>query len=251
NVLLMRAVQSDTETNILSTPHLIAMDNEESEIVIGKNVPFITGSSQTQVSTITSVSREDVGIKLKFTPQISEGDYIKLTLYQEISALSASPLGLDVNTVGPTTTERAATTTVMVKDGQTIVIGGLMQDTMNNTENKVPFLGDIPVLGWLFRYNSNNLDKTNLMIFIRPKIIKEDRDVDELAKEYKEKYEAYKSRAINVQNESDWTKFFDSEKDGSDEEAPPEDGDTSGEDGDTSGNDAVVEEPEQWEFTTD
>ena len=244
NVLLMRAIQSDTETNILSTPHLIAMDNEESEIVIGKNVPFITGSSQSQVSTITSVSREDVGIKLKFTPQISEGDYIKLTLYQEISALASSPLGMDVNTVGPTTTERAATTTVMVKDGQTIVIGGLMQDIVNNTENKVPFLGDIPILGWLFRYNSNNLDKTNLMIFLRPQIIKEDRDVDALAQEYKEKYEAYKSRAINVQNESDWTKFFDSKTDGTEEEAPPEEGNTSNKD-------AEVEEPEEWEFPPD
>jgi len=138
NMFLLHALQNKNKANILSTPHLIAMDNEESEIVVGSNVPFITSTSQSTVSTTTQINRENVGITLRFTPKITEGDYIQLELYQEISALVDSPIQQDANTVGPTTSTRKATNSVLVRDGQTIIIGGLMEDRIRKTKSGVP-----------------------------------------------------------------------------------------------------------------
>jgi general secretion pathway protein D len=193
-MFLLHALQRTTKSNILSTPHLIAIDNEESEIVVGKNVPFITSTSQSTVSTVQNIQRENVGITLRFTPQITEGDYIQLELYQEISALIDSPVGQDVNTVGPTTSTRKATNVVLVRDGQTIVVGGLMEDRINTVKNKVPWVGDIPVIGWLFRYDTEKVDKSNLLIFLTPTIIREDQDVQRLFEEKKRKMLEYKKK---------------------------------------------------------
>ncbi len=185
NMFMIHALQNKTEANILSTPHLIAMDNEESEIVVGKNVPFITSTSQSTVSTLQQVQRENVGITLRFTPKITEGNYIQLDLYQEISALIPSPIEQDANRVGPTTSTRKATNSVLVRDGQTIIIGGLMEDRITKTKGGVPWISDIPVLGWLFRHDKTTVDKSNLLIFLTPRIIREDQDTQRLYEEKK------------------------------------------------------------------
>jgi hypothetical protein len=146
------------------------------------------------VSTVQQVQRENVGITLRFTPQITEGDYIQLELYQEISALIDSPVGQDPNRVGPTTSERKSTNTVLVRDGQTIIVGGLMEDRVRTNVSKVPWLGDIPGLGWLFRSESDLVEKQNLLIFLTPTIIREDQDVQRLYEEKKNRMIEYKDR---------------------------------------------------------
>ena len=194
NMFLVHALHRKATSNILSTPHLIAIDNEEAEIVVGRNVPFITSTSQTTVSTVQQVQRENVGITLKFTPQITEGDYIQLELYQEISALITSPIGQDVNTVGPTTSTRKATNVVLVRDTQTIVVGGLMEDRITRSKSSVPWLGEIPLLGWLFRWEQDSVDKNNLMIFLTPTIVREDQDIQKVFEDKKRRMLDYKKR---------------------------------------------------------
>ena len=194
NMFLVHALHNKATSNILSTPHLIAIDNEEAEIVVGRNVPFITSTSQTTVSTVQQVQRENVGITLKFTPQITEGDYIQLELYQEISALITSPIGQDVNTVGPTTSTRKATNVVLVRDTQTIVVGGLMEDRITRSKSSVPWLGEIPLLGWLFRWEQDSVDKNNLMIFLTPTIVREDQDIQKVFEDKKRRMLDYKKR---------------------------------------------------------
>ena len=194
NMFLMHALQNKGTSNILSTPHLIAIDNEEAEIVVGRNVPFITSTSQTTVSTLQQVQRENVGITLRFTPQITEGDYIILELYQEISALVPSPVEQDVNKVGPTTSTRKATNVVLCKDGQTIIVGGLMEDRITREKSLVPWLGEIPLLGWLFRWQRDKVDKNNLMIFLTPTIVREDQDVQRFFEDKMRRMQEYKAR---------------------------------------------------------
>lgn len=189
---LVRALQSETDVNILSTPNLLTMDNQKAEIMVGENVPFITGKSQGAGGvTLTTIERKDIGITLRLTPQISSDDHVSLEIYQEISAL-AEAAGFDPNVVGPITTKRAASTTVVVKNAQTVAIAGLIRDNKSTIEHKVPFLGDIPLLGWLFKFQTKKADKTNLMIFLTPHIIKESEDADIILKEKKEKMEEFK-----------------------------------------------------------
>ncbi|MFQ3573368.1 MAG: type II secretion system secretin GspD [Thermodesulfovibrionales bacterium] len=161
--------------NVLSTPQILTADNKEAEIVVGKNVPFISRRESDPTRTLSvfsTIERKDVGITLKITPQITEGDYVKLDIYQEIS--SVIPESQDVViSVGPTTTKRATRTSVVAKDAKTIVIGGLMQDREEESVRKVPILGDIPILGWAFKSKTVNTEKTNLLVFITPHIIKD------------------------------------------------------------------------------
>lgn len=167
--------------NVLSTPQILTSDNKEAEIVVGENVPFITNKESDPArpqSVFTSIERKDVGITLRLTPQIAEGDYVKLDIYQEISALKQESTVV-VLTLGPTTTKRSTKTSVVVKDNQTVVIGGLMQERDEENLNKVPLLGDIPLLGWLFKNKSVNKKKTNLLVFLTPHIVKE---ADQLVK---------------------------------------------------------------------
>jgi len=170
---LVQAYAGDTDTNILSTPSLLTLDNEKATIHVGQNVPFTTGqyttsSGDTSTNPFQTIERHDVGIKLTVTPQINEGDTIKLEIEQEVSDVTENA-AVD----GLTTNKRTLETTILVDNKQTIVLGGLMEDKFTETVSKVPLLGDIPILGLLFRNTSNNLEKTNLMVFLRPEIIRD------------------------------------------------------------------------------
>ncbi len=171
--LLIRALESDANANILSTPTLLTLDNEEAAIVIGQNVPFITGQyalsgTATTPTPFQTVERRDVGLTLRIKPQISEGGTVRLQIYQEVSSVQDA-----TNQAGVITNKRAVASTVMVNDGEIIVIGGLMQNTVTDGDEKVPVLGDIPILGGLFRYKKRSQNKTNLMIFLRPTLVRE------------------------------------------------------------------------------
>lgn len=169
----LRALQRDTEVNVLSTPQLLTLDNEEAQITVAQNVPFPTGQAVGAGGVTTqTIQRQDVGITLKITPQVNPGsNEVKLKIYTEVSDVASGPEGLNVNILGITTFKRSAQTVVTVMDKNTVVIGGLMRDSITESEVKVPFLGDIPVIGWLFRSKSKRVEKTNLLLFITPYII--------------------------------------------------------------------------------
>jgi general secretion pathway protein D len=176
---VLRAAQSLGNINILSAPHLITVDNKEAEIIVAENVPFITSQSRDQTNlanVINTVERKDVGIILRLTPHIHESEFVTLDIYQEASALKEASLLL-ATTIGPTTTKRSTRTNVLVKNGDAVLLGGLMQEQVNVTQNKVPLLGDIPLLGRLFRFDSVTKKKTNLLIMLTPHIIKDPSDM--------------------------------------------------------------------------
>jgi general secretion pathway protein D len=185
---LLRLLQSKSQTNIVSTPNLITLDNEEAKIVVGNNVPFITGQF-TSTGTATNnpfqtIERKDVGITLRIKPQIGEGGAIRMQIYQEQSAVTAQAAG--TSNTGPSTTKRSIEGTVTVDDGQILVLGGLIQDNYITTQSKVPLLGDIPFLGALFRSESRDRKRTNLMVFLRPIVM---RDADAQARFSVDRYE--------------------------------------------------------------
>ncbi len=176
--------------NVLSTPQILTSDNQEAEIVVGENVPFITRreSDPTRtVSVFSTVERKDVGIILRLTPQITEGDYVRLEIYQEISAIIDQSEVVDIS-VGPSTTKRSTKTTVVVKDDQTVVIGGLMEERLEEKVNKVPLLGDIPLLGWLFKNKTYEKKKVNLFVFLSPHVIEDAERLAELTEDKKTEY---------------------------------------------------------------
>jgi len=167
--------------NVLSTPHILTSDNSEAEIMVGENVPFLS-SLERQTTTagqpvLQSIERRDVGIRLRIRPKISEGDFVRLDIYQEISAISPSRTGGAADII---TTKRSAQTSVVVKNKQTVVIGGLIQNRNTNNVSKVPLLGDIPLLGWLFKSNRDQKQKTNLLVFITPYIIDDFKGLEDL-----------------------------------------------------------------------
>jgi general secretion pathway protein D len=174
---LIRILGTDSYNNLLSTPTLVTMDNEEAEILVGQNVPFVTGqftntgANQGQVSPFQTIERQDVGVKLKLTPQINEGDSILLTLEQEVSNVVPST----VATADITTNKRSIKTTVLVDDGQTLVIGGLTDDNLTENVSKVPVLGDLPLIGNVFRNKTAGTTKRSLMVFLRTSIIRDQR----------------------------------------------------------------------------
>lgn len=182
---LLRALSSVTSTNVLSTPNLITLENEEAKILIGQNIPITTGSyAQTgNTSTVTpfnTFDRKDVGITLRVRPQITEGGLVKMQIYQESSSVVQGTL---TNTSGPTTNVRSIETNVLVDDGQIIVLGGLIEDSNNDSVQKVPGLGDLPWIGGLFRYENKSRSKTNLLVFLRPYIIRTGSQTDRLAQD--------------------------------------------------------------------
>jgi general secretion pathway protein D len=179
---LVRALQSNTDINLLSTPQLLTSDNQKAEIVVAQNVPLPTGQSQTVGGNVLStIEHKDVGIILRLTPQILESGTVKMDVYQEISAVTDTPQSVSGVFVGPTTNKRSETSTIIVKDRQTIVMGGLVTDNYVTSVNKVPWLGDIPVLGWLFKFESKHPVKTNLLIFLTPYIINDAEDLATIA----------------------------------------------------------------------
>lgn len=177
--------------NVLSTPQILTSDNKEAEIVVGENVPFISKmetSTSSPQSVFNSIERKDVGITLKITPQITEGEYVKLDIYQEISSLKQETSEKILTQVGPTTTKRSTKTSIVVKDKQTVVISGLMQEKVEEIITKVPFLGDIPVIGFLFRYKSYSTKKTNLLVFLTPYIIRDSLELSNLSQNKKAEF---------------------------------------------------------------
>jgi general secretion pathway protein D len=190
---LVQAIQRTSDVNVLSTPHLLTTDNQEAEIVVASNVPFVTATSQTQVSTLTTIERKDVGIILRFTPQVSEGDKVTLKLFEEISAIQATvTAGIDPRQVGPTTSKRTAKTTVVVDSKQTVVIGGLFRDDLDATDQKIPCLGDLPLVGKLFAKTSNSSRKTNLVIFLTPHIVRTAEDLRRLKEQVGEQHQRFR-----------------------------------------------------------
>jgi general secretion pathway protein D len=191
---LIQALESDADTNIVATPTLVTMDNEEAEINVGQEVPFVTGSftntggTAGAVNPFQTIQREQVGLKLKITPQINEGDAVLLDIEQEISSVLPSTEAVDL-----VTSNRTVTTAVIVNDMSTLVIGGLLQDNLIESEQRVPILGSIPIVGALFRARSTELRKTNLMIFIKPTILR-----DNVATTYatNQKYDAIRNMQL-------------------------------------------------------
>jgi general secretion pathway protein D len=171
---LINALKSDAQTNILSTPSIMTLDNEEASISVGQEVPFITGSftnaNNDSANPFQTIEREEVGVKLKVTPQVNEGDAVRLEIEQEISSVLANAEAAGTSDL--ITSKRTISTNVMVNDGQLLVLGGLIGESQSSTERKVPFLGDIPFLGVLFRSSTKSSENKVLMVFIRPTILR-------------------------------------------------------------------------------
>ena len=197
---ILRALQGDANTNIISTPTILTTDNEEASLDVGQEVPFVsgqftnTGTAGGSVNPFTTVQRESVGVKLTITPQINEGDSLLLEISQEISSIASSSAGA----VDLITNQRIIETTVIVDDGNIIVLGGLIEDTLRETDQRVPILGSIPILGNLFRSRDTEKVKTNLLVFIRPQIL---RDAESAFRETNEKYNYI--RGIQLGNQGD------------------------------------------------
>jgi general secretion pathway protein D len=207
--VVIQALQTNSDVNVLSTPHLIAQDNEESEIIVGQNVPFqagynpgfatgATGTGSTTnlannfnvASLIAPIQRQNVDLKLKIKPQIHEGDMVRMDIEEsQEEIVSNDP------TLGPTTAKRSVKTKVVVKDQSTIVIGGLVQERNLTSVSKIPLLGDIPVLGWAFRSTNTIKKKTNLLLLLTPYIIRDQSDfrriLERKQREHRELYELY------------------------------------------------------------
>jgi len=181
---LARFLQENGEGNILSTPNLLTLDNEEAKIVIGQNVPFVTGqytsnnSSSGSVNPFQTIERKDVGLTLRVKPQISENGSIKMTIFQEVSSVQASSVN---SSSGLITNKRSIESTVLVDDGAIVVLGGLLQDEYSGNQEKVPGLADVPIIGGLFKSESRSRKKTNLMVFLRPVVLRDARAVSNLS----------------------------------------------------------------------
>jgi len=171
---LARFLQKDGDANVLSTPNLLTLDNEEAKIVIGQNVPFVTGSfagaSTGATNPFTTVERKDVGLTLRVKPQISENGTVRMQIYQEVSSVEAS--SIDSRT-GLITNKRSIESNVLVEDGAIVVLGGLLQDDTSNNQEKVPGLGNVPIFGNLFKSEARRRNKTNLMVFLRPVVVRD------------------------------------------------------------------------------
>jgi general secretion pathway protein D len=196
--LILKALQTDSAANILSTPSIVTLDNEEAEIIVAQNLPFITGQftgtgSLDPGNPFQTIERQDVGLTLKVTPQINEGDTIKLDIEQEVS---------DVVTItensGPVTRKRSIKTSVLVDDGGILVLGGLIEEIVDDTQSKVPLLGDIPLLGKLFTSRASTKRKQNLMVFLKPSIL---RDFSDAAVVTNEKYNYLRAEQIRDEDE--------------------------------------------------
>jgi general secretion pathway protein D len=179
---LANFLESSGSGNVLSTPNLLTLDNEEAKITIGQNVPFVTGQFTSAGSTtggtvnpFQTIERKDVGLTLKVKPQISENGTVKLAIYQEVSSVASE------STNGPTTNKRTIETNVLVEDGAVVVLGGLLQDDYNGSQEKVPGLGDLPIFGNLFKSEARKRTKTNLMVFLRPVVVRDGQATDRLS----------------------------------------------------------------------
>ena len=191
-----RLLQSQSETNIVSTPNLITLDNEEAKIVVGENVPFITGQFTNTgggggtTNPFQTIERKDVGITLRIKPQIGEGGAVRMQIFQEQSSVKETTAAGTSN-AGPSTTKRSIENTVVVDDGAILVLGGLIEDRFVTTRSKVPLLGDIPLIGALFRSESRERRRTNLMVFLRPVVV---RDADSASRLSVDRYDQIRAQ---------------------------------------------------------
>ena len=198
---LARFLETVSGTNILSTPNLVALDNEEAKIVVGQNVPFVTGSftntgtSGSTVNPFQTVERKDVGLTLKIKPQIGEGGVVRMTVFQENSSVVANSSS---NANGPTTNKSSVETTVVADDGQIMVLGGQMKEQYDGGQDKVPLLGDLPFLGGLFRSESRTRNKSVLLVFLRPVVL---RDAQSAQSVTLDRYESIRAEQQNAQPE--------------------------------------------------
>ena len=205
---LARAVSNISGVNVLSTPNLLTLDNEEANIVIAQNIPLVAGQyAQTGVTgtinPFTTVDRKDVGLTLRIKPQISEGGLVRLQIYQESSAVDASTIN---NVYGPSYNKRSLESNVLVEDGQVVALGGLLSDNYADSMEKTPLLGDIPILGALFRYETKTRVKTNLMVFLRPYVVRTAEQSDALTNDryglLKDMRDDYRPNVRVLSNES-------------------------------------------------
>jgi general secretion pathway protein D len=186
---VIRASENLADANIISAPHILTSDNEEAEIKIGSNIPIVTSRVQsaagqdTGLATSQNIERQDIGVTLRVTPQITEGDTLRMEIFQEITAIDAAASAQtgDPQEVGVSLSSRKIENVVVVGDGETVVIGGLIGDEYRDTENKVPWLGDIPILGWLFKSVSRESRKTNLLVFLTPHIVRRQEHLESLS----------------------------------------------------------------------
>ncbi|HTO71617.1 MAG TPA: type II secretion system secretin GspD [Myxococcota bacterium] len=206
---LITASESDQNTNIISAPTILTADKKEAEIVVGQNIPVPTSRLQAAGTTIDpnnpfqtsqNIARQDVGVTLRVTPQISEGDTVRLNVFQEISGVIPPPPGSDT-TLGPTTSDRKVENTVYVRDGEAVMIGGILSDNQNDSETKVPWLGDIPVIGWAFKGTHNDNSKINLLIILTPRIVRDPQDLERLTVENRERFKSASAPAIDLSDE--------------------------------------------------
>ncbi|CAB3738364.1 Secretin GspD 2 [Achromobacter deleyi] len=200
--VLARAMQNTGQANILSTPNLLTLDNQSASILVGKTVPFVTGqyvtSGGNNNNPFQTIEREDVGLKLNIRPQVSEGGSVKLDIYQEVSSIDESR---STPTTGIVTNKRAIDTSVLVDDGEIIVLGGLLEENVTVTSNNVPGLSSIPVLGELFKYESRKRTKTNLMVFLRPYVV---RDANRSASVTLDRYDYMRRAQAATQPSNHW-----------------------------------------------
>ena len=196
---VVNAYQQDRDVHILSTPQILTTDNEEAEIMVGKNVPYQTRDETSQAELdYSSYEYKDVGVTLKITPQISQERFVRLKIYEEVTRVVDDSVFLKGNTGRPETWKRLAQTTVIVKDANTVVIGGLIGDETTTTDYKVPCLGDLPLLGWLFKGTSKDRQKTNLFIFLTPRIIQNPAEARKIYLDKKEQIERIKEGVIKM-----------------------------------------------------
>ncbi|SFM16837.1 type II secretion system secretin GspD [Variovorax sp. OV329] len=199
---LANFLESNADGNILATPNLLTLDNEEAKIVVGQNLPFVTGqytntgSSTNTVNPFQTIERKDVGLTLRVRPTINEDNTVRLQVFQEVSTVVPTTLN---NINGPTTNKRSIESNVVVDNGNLIALGGLLQDEYGNSTDKVPLAGDVPVLGYLFRNDSRTRKKINLMVFLRPVVVRDNFTSDVLTFD---RYDAMRSSLSRVQPES-------------------------------------------------
>jgi len=188
---LVRALETEAGINVMSRPHILTMDNEEAQINVVDNIPYKTSEKyDTNGNPIFSYDYKDVGVVLKITPQVMESNFVKMQIDQEISQVVKSTSGIEAT--APTTSKRTAKTTVFVKDNEMVVMGGLIKDNTIDSESKVPCLGDLPFFGVLFRANSVSTQKTDLLIFLTPHVIREPGDLRKISTQRKDELNKFK-----------------------------------------------------------
>lgn len=212
--LLLQALASTADTNILSAPQILATDGQKARIVVGSNVPFLTGTAQSSGGqTVQTVERRDIGVTLEFTPQILANAKIRLDVRQEISDLVPGASTEILTKIGPSTTKREATTSLIIDHEQTVVIGGLVKDNITKTTQGIPFLSDIPFIGWLFKSESFTAQKTNLLIFLTPRLITTPADAETIREDVADSADGFTATKSPLSKDS-WQERLDHIKKG-------------------------------------